>query len=139
MQYVKLNEDTPDLKYAKQGDAGLDLSLVDTIVLDPQEARIAGTGVCVKVPEGNFGLVVPRSSTGKLGIMLANTVGIIDSGYTGEIKLFLRNLLQDIVVLEAGSRVAQLILLPFSNVIPERVLVLPETERSSGGFGSTGK
>jgi dUTP pyrophosphatase len=145
MQYVKLDKEAPDLAYAKIGDAGIDLTARHFISLakfgDPEghDKYLMPTGIAVKIPEGHFGLIVPRSSSAKLGIMLANTCGIIDSGYTGELLVFIRNMTGYPLPLERGSRIAQLIVLPYFSV-PKFELVekLPETDRGSGGFGSTG-
>jgi dUTP pyrophosphatase len=144
MQYVTLRSGVPELAYARQGDAGLDLAVIEFTALAPfgdpegHDQRLFPTGIAVKIPEGHFGMIVPRSSMGKRGLMLANTVGIIDSGYTGELMVLLRNMKPTVNVIEAGDRVAQLVIVPFTTVKLERVLVLPETERGAGGFGSTG-
>lgn len=143
INYIKLHKEAVDLCYAKDGDAGMDLAVTDFVCLGlagtAGSKRLCGTGIAVEIPEGYFGLVVPRSSTGKLGVRLANTVGIIDSGYRGEIKLFLENTSPtDVCYVQLGQRVGQLIVLPYLQVNPVRVLELEETDRGSGGFGSTG-
>lgn len=145
MEYIKLDASTPDLKYAKIGDAGIDLSIRHFICFsvfgDPfgNYKKLIPTGVAVKIPEGYFGLIVPRSSMGKRGISLANTCGIIDSGYTGEIMLYVQNNNSVPTSIEAGERVAQLIIVPFLHSQLTLVDELPETPRGSGGFGSSGK
>lgn len=145
MQYVKLDKRATDLGYAKLGDAGLDLSVLDFICLAPfgdpdnRYKKLLHTGISVKIPEGHFGLIVPRSSMGKQGISLANTCGIIDSGYTGEIMLFVQNNNPRPINIESNTRIAQLIIVPFlhlSSIVA--VDKLPETERGQGGFGSSG-
>lgn len=143
MQYVKLNKDAPDLKYAKPGDAGIDLATAQFICLSSfgtdHDKYLMPTGIAVKIPEGHFGLIVPRSSSAKLGIALANTCGIIDSGYTGELLLFIRNMTPEHIAIDAGTRVAQLIILPYFHVpYFEQVEELPKTERGTGAYGSTG-
>jgi dUTP pyrophosphatase len=142
MQYVKLNEKAKDLGYARPGDAGIDLSVIEFIALAPfgddKSKKLLKTGISVKIPEGHFGLIVPRSSMAKKGIMLANTCGIIDSGYTGELMLYVQNMTAKVNYIEEGDRVAQMIVVPFTSVILTSVDKLPETDRGTGGFGSTG-
>lgn len=145
MQYIKLDEAAQDLKYAKVGDAGIDLAIIEFICLAPfgdidnHHKKLMRTGIAVKIPEGYFGMIVPRSSMGKQGISLANTVGIIDAGYTGELLLYVQNNNSHFINLEPGTRIAQLILVPFLTAQLLLVDALPETERGSGGFGSSGK
>lgn len=145
MQYVKLDNNVPDLCYAKRDDAGIDLTANNYVCLaafndeDEHDKYLMPTGIAVKIPEGYFGMIVPRSSSGKLGIMLANTCGIIDSGYTGQLLLFVRNMTNSPVHIDKGMRIAQLIIIPYFSVTPELVDKLPETDRGTGGFGSTGK
>lgn len=142
MQYVKLNKDAKDLAYAKAGDAGIDLSVIEFVALAPfgeqNYKKLLGTGISVKIPEGHFGLIVPRSSMSKKGIMLANTCGIIDSGYTGELMLFVQNMTKEVNYINPGDRIAQMIIVPFTSVVLNNVDKLPETDRGAGGFGSTG-
>lgn len=142
MQYVKLNKDATDLSYAKPGDAGLDLAVVEFVALSPfgeqNSKKLLGTGISVKIPEGHFGLIVPRSSMSKKGIMLANTCGIIDSGYTGELMLYAQNMTKDTNYINPGDRIAQMIIVPFTSVVLTKVDKLPDTDRGTGGFGSTG-
>lgn len=94
-------------------DAGADLCLANTVVLQPSDRKLAGTGVHVAIPEGYVGLLVPRSSLPhKYGVTLANSPGIIDSDYRGEIKLNLLNIDRKQIILPAGQRVAQLLIMP---------------------------
>ena len=123
------------------GDAGMDLCVKEDVVL--RGAGLIGTGVRVAIPEGFVGLVFERSSTHKIGVSLQNKVGVIDPSYRGEIKLALRvnELLGGHIKLAAGTRLAQLVVIPC--VMPtEFVFVggedLDTTERGDGGFGSTG-
>ena len=108
--------------------AGLDLR-VNTF----DRGRV-GTGTKVAIPEGHYGLVVPRSSLGCKGLSLLNTVGIIDSDYRGEIILMTSGYTPVI-----GERIAQLIISPYVICETEQVDTLPATGRGDGGFGSTGK
>lgn len=126
------------LSYEHLGDAGMDLALREEHILPANGTKKAGTGICVEIPKGCFGLIVPRSSMGQKGITLANTVGIIDHQYRGELLLLLKNNTKGAIVIGKGARVAQLIILPFLTVKPIKVGKLNETKRGSDGFGSTG-
>lgn len=136
---AKLMADMPAPKYANPGDAGLDLRITQAVTLEPMQRVIVGCGVAFEIPTGCVGLVCPRSGlASKQGITLANSVGIIDSGYRGEVCAALVNLGYETVTLEAGTRVCQLLIMPY--VPCELVMVdeLSDTERGAGGFGSTG-
>lgn len=136
---AKMLADMPAPKYANAGDAGLDLRITQTVTLEPMQRVIVGCGLAVEIPTGCVGLLCPRSGlASKQGITLANSVGIIDSGYRGEVCAPLINLSYETVTLEAGTRVCQLLVMPY--VPCELVMVdeLSETERGAGGFGSTG-
>lgn len=139
VSFKKLHDDVPTPSYAKQGDAGLDLCVTESVDLSPHESRMVGSGIAVAIPEGYVGIVVPRSSWGCKGLALKNTVGVIDSGYRGEVKmkLFNRNEIGDLHI-ERGERVAQLLVMPVASAIMVETAVLPESERADGGFGSTG-
>jgi dUTP pyrophosphatase len=134
LRYV--STDGCELKYAHEGDAGMDLAIKEEIILDL--TKKVGTGVYVEIPIGCFGMLVPRSSMGKKGVALGNTVGIIDHQYRGEIQLMLRNLNRFPITIAKGERVAQLIIVPFMSMAPVRVLTLNESLRGSDGWGSTG-
>lgn len=127
--------------YAHPDDAGVDLTLAipTPLTIAPGEITgFVGTGVACAFPAGYFGLLVPRSSLSKKGLMLANTVGIIDNGYRGELKLKLHNFSGHPQTVEPGERVVQLVLLPYAQAQLIPVETLPETPRGAGGFGSTG-
>lgn len=126
------------LRYAHEGDAGIDLRIVEPVGIWPGETIVVGTGVRAEIPEGFVGLVFPRSglSTNR-GIVLANCVAVIDSGYRGEIMAALRNQGEREVLLDAGERVCQLVVMPFARVDIVRE-GLSDTERGEDGFGSTG-
>lgn len=121
-------------------DAGFDLkSANDTVTLGPYGEEVIHTGVYVAIPEGHVGLVVPRSSMGKKGLVLLNTVGVIDAHYRGEIMVLGKNVRGDSqVVIEKFERFAQLVIVPVFLPQLEVVDTLDETERGTGGFGSTG-
>jgi dUTP pyrophosphatase len=133
--------------YAHYGDAGFDLAIIEDVTLGPGESKLVSCGFSMAIPEGFgennmfglFGLIVPRSSSGKLNYSLANTVGVIDSGYRGDIKLFIKNnTLDQYVRLERDQRVAQMILMPYVRAQLQAVDNLVKSERGSGGFGSSG-
>lgn len=98
------------------------------------------TGLAVAIPEGHAGLVVPRSGlAARHGIGIVNAPGLIDAGYRGEIKVLLVNHGDEPVSLEAGERIAQLVIVPVALADFVAVDELPESVRGDGGFGSTGR
>ena len=98
-----------------------------------------GTGLAFQLPENHVMLIAPRSSTGtKKGLMLQNTIGVLDSDYRGECKLFFVNTKDTPIEIEDGERIAQLIVIPYPTTQYEEVEELDKTERGAGGFGSTG-
>lgn len=127
------------LRPAKTGDGGLDLQCVEGFSISPRGKCLAYTGLKVKVPEGWIGLVTGRSSTfGKLGLLVIQ--GVIDSGYTGPLYAVVHNPSDRHLTVGAGSRLAQLVVIPhftYEGGILE-VEEMPETARGSTGFGSTG-
>lgn len=136
---VRLSDGAELPRYAHEGDAGLDLRITHDVTLKPGERATVGTGLAVEVPQGCVGLVFPRSGlTSKHGITLSNSVGVIDSGYRGEIGATLLNQSDETTTLDAGTRVCQLIVMPFvpCELVPCEELT--ETERGAAGFGSTG-
>lgn len=133
----KLHQDGVVPSYAKPGDAGLDLVAVSETWNDDNTMVTYGTGLAVEIPEGYVGLVFPRSSISKTQLELANSVGVIDSGYRGEIMLKFRYNSEGMVY-DVGDRVGQLIILPYPSIEFEEVEELSSTDRGEGGFGSTG-
>lgn len=137
---VKLTDGAALPRHAKEGDAGLDLTSRQTVEIAPQGTVMVGTGVACEIPEGHVGLVFPRSGlASRRGVNLANNVGVVDSGYRGEIKLPLYNAGHDVAVVECGERCAQLVIVPFATCECVEVSELSETERGEGGFGSSGR
>lgn len=134
-------------KYAKPGDAGLDLSVSKDVDIQEGETVIVGTGLSFAIPDGMFGMLAPRSGfASKHGVTLANAPSIIDSGYRGEVKLALyRNYGPNdgkehlSLHIEKGTRVAQMVVMPFEMCECVEVDELSETDRGDGGFGSTGR
>lgn len=137
----RLDPELPLPAYARPGDAGLDLRVTEDVRLDPGERTLVGTGIAVAIPDGYCGLVTPRSGlASRAGLTLANSPGVVDAGYRGEIKLALVNLDPGAAIsLERGERVAQLLVVPVARAALEEVDSLPESPRGEGGHGSTGR
>jgi dUTP pyrophosphatase len=140
VQIKKLVEHAEIPEYSREGDAGLDLVATDRYHDRDFDYIEYGTGISVKIPQGYVGLVFPRSSISKTPHSLANAVGVIDSNYTGEIKLRFRTA-EDREDLEygVGDRVGQLIIIPYPKVTLEEVSELETTNRGVAGFGSSGR
>lgn len=148
VKFKKLHPDAVTPSYAKAGDAGLDLTAV--WVKETKNYFEYGTGIAVEIPEGYVGLQVPRSSVTKTGLILKNSIGIIDSGYRGELKVrFTRSLragimeymeeTQEQLAYYVGDRIAQLIIIPIPHIELVEAEELSESERGTGGYGHTGK
>lgn len=124
---------------ATDGSAGLDLYARADGKLWPNWSRPVPVGVCISVPVGYAGLVVPRSGLAvNYKVTVLNSPGVIDSDYTGEIHAVMVNYGDAIWNYRAGDRIAQLVIVPFLRVELEPVAELSETSRGDGGFGSTG-
>jgi dUTP pyrophosphatase len=160
----KLVENAVIPQYAKEGDAGLDL-VATSVTQDDYGNIVYGTGIAVEIPKGYVGLVFPRSSNAKTNLYLTNSVGVIDSGYRGEIMFkykcvhnvssYLKFLWQKYIrkmdtlnisvhtlvdgAYNVGDRVGQLIIIKYPYIEFEEVDKLSETERGTGGYGSSGK
>ena len=141
----KLHKDAVIPAYAKEGDAGLDFTAVD-ISKDNVGNIIYHTGLAIEIPEGYVGLLFPRSSVSKKQQFLTNGVGVLDSGYRGEIMAKFKPVMgsyETILELfesneyEIGDRVVQLLIIPYPQIELEEVEELSDTERGYGGFGST--
>jgi len=138
----KLNENAVIPTYAKEGDAGMDM-VATKIINETLESITYGTDIALEIPEGFVGLVFPRSSIRKTGLHLSNSVGVIDSGYRGEIQATFKKI-QGIsnTILEnykVGDRIMQIMIIPHPPVQFIEVNELSNTLRGEGGFGSTGK
>lgn len=159
----KLNKKAKMPMYAKPGDAGMDLVAISKKV-DNDGNVVYGTGIAMEIPEGYVGLIFPRSSNAKKDLLLSNCVGVIDSGYRGEItakfkptmsihhpfkvwwQIFVRNLSNVNIPCtyvhneeyEVGDKIAQIIIMPYPQIEFELCDKLSETERGGGGYGSTG-
>ena len=134
----KLHPEAIIPKYAKQGDAGLDLTAVSEEWNENNSMVTYGTGLSIEIPEGYVGLLFPRSSVCKTSLNLSNSVGVIDSGYRGEIMLKYRYPEQGLVY-DLGDRVGQLIIMPYPQIKLIEAEELSSTERGEGGYGSSGK
>jgi len=123
------------------GDAGLDLYSTEAAHLGPGERWSVGTGIAVEIPEGHAGFVLPRSGLAREhGIALVNSPGLIDAGYRGEVRVLLLNTdPAETVRIEAGARIAQLVVAPVAIAEPVEATALSESARGEGGFGSTGR
>lgn len=135
----KLHPDAIIPTYAKSGDAGMDL--VATKIISNTTFDITyGTDLAMEIPEGFVGLVFPRSSIRKYELLLSNSVGVIDSGYRGEIQAtFKKEIGLDSLAYNVGDRICQIMIIPHPTIEFEEVNELNNTERGDGGFGSTGK
>lgn len=136
----KLVEQAVIPSYSKEGDAGLDLTAVSVNTTDNGDYGFIeyDTGLAVEIPEGYVGLVYPRSSISKTGLILANSVGVIDSNYRGSVKCRFKAI-PNSTIYNVGDRIAQLIIQPIPNIEFEVVDELSDTTRGDDGFGSSGK
>lgn len=123
--------------FANPGDAGADLVAI-SILEDDDNQITYGTGIRLAIPPGYVGLVFPRSSISKHNLSMANSVGVIDSGYRGEILLKFNKLNTDKPIYKTGDRIAQLVIVQIPTVQFELSNILDKTERGDNGFGSTG-
>ena len=150
----KLSKDALIPKYAKAGDAGMDLVSISK-EYDGDGNTVYGTGLAFEIPKGYVGLLFPRSSNAKTDLRLTNSVGVLDSGYRGEVMFKFRNdnysrmdgglqshlMMGDISFnneYKVGDRIGQILILPYPEINFLEVDALSETERGEGGYGSTG-
>jgi dUTP pyrophosphatase len=135
----KLHPDAVIPRYSKVGDAGMDLTITKEIE-NTSFSVSYGFGIAMEIPKGYVGLVFPRSSVRNQDLILSNCVGVIDSGYRGEIQAtFKKTNGLDSLKYNVGERGAQIMILPYPQVFMTEVTELSESERGQGGFGSTGK
>lgn len=124
--------------YAKEGDAGMDLTA--TSVWRDEDGNICyGTDIAMEIPQGYVGLVFPRSSNAKKDLLLTNSVGVIDSGYRGQITFKFKSCFGTDKIYNLGDRIGQIIILPYPSIEFVEVDELSETERGTCGYGSSGK
>ena len=125
---------------AHSTDAGLDLYSLESATIPPGGRELVGTGVHVSIPPGYVGMICPRSGLAhRAGLTVLNAPGIIDAGYTGEIKVNLHNTDCMAQRVDAGDRIAQLVIAPIPDAHLVQVDTLESTERGSNGHGSTGR
>jgi dUTP pyrophosphatase len=170
----KLQPEAQIPKYATQGDAGMDLTAISSQIDTSGLFIEYGTGLAVEIPEGHVGLLFPRSSVSKTSLILANHVGVVDSGYRGEIRFRFKDLgihgkkmepailqtlqedrerkglpaltgpAEDVIwvtsetAYQVGDRIGQLVIIPYPQIEFEEVDDLSDSQRGSGGYGSTG-
>ena len=135
----KLDPNAVIPSYSKVGDAGMDLTITKEIE-NTSFSVSYGFGIAMEIPKGYVGLVFPRSSVRNQDLILSNCVGVIDSGYRGELQAtFKKTNGLDSIKYKVGDRGAQIIILPYPTIYMTEVPELSDTERGSGGFGSTGK
>ena len=141
LRVIKLKENAVIPTRAHPGDAGLDLYSTEIAHLGPGERWSVGTGIALEIPEGHAGLVLPRSGLAREhGIALVNAPGLIDAGYRGEVRVLLLNTdPAETVRIEAGARIAQLVVTPVAIAAPVEVTELSDSARGEGGFGSSGR
>lgn len=138
VRFKKLHPDAVIPSYAKPGDGGMDLTAISKEWDSEKELLKLGTGLAMEIPEGYVGLIFPRSSIINTALMLKNAVGVIDSGYRGEVSFFFDPGNRPRKNYEVGDRIGQLIIIPYPAIEPEESSELSETVRGSDGFGSSG-
>lgn len=135
----RLNESAVIPSYAKEGDAGMDITATSKST-DSDGNVVYGTGLSFEIPEGYVGLLFPRSSLTKYSLTLGNHVGVLDSGYRGEVMFKFKRTELSMFAKEynVGDRIGQIIVLPYPKIEFVEVKELNETSRGKGGFGSSG-
>ena len=141
LRVKKLHQDAVLPQYAKPGDACVDLTAVSVHINTEHDYIEYGTGLAIEIPDGYVGLIFPRSSVTNHYLMLKNAVGVIDSGYRGEVKARFQTTFpgmeENIYVI--GDRVCQLMVIPTEKMDFELVGELSDSVRGAGGYGSTGR
>lgn len=141
MKYKKLNNLAKEPTYGSKCAAGADLYAATdkSVYINPHNTVTIGTGIAAEIPDGYFGAIFARSGlASKQGLRPANCVGVVDSDYRGEIKVAFHNDTDIVQLIPAGSRIAQLVIIPYKREKYEETDELNETERGENGFGSTG-
>lgn len=140
LRFVRLDERARIPTRAHDGDAGMDLYALDEHLLDPGARASVATGIAVEIPPGHAGLVLPRSGLAvRHGISVVNAPGLIDAGYRGELRVLLLNTdRRERFQVQAGARIAQLVVVAVAAAEPLEVDALSGSQRGEGGFGSSG-
>lgn len=134
----RLNENAVIPQYAHNTDAGMDLTAISKTT-DENGCVVYGTGLAFEIPEGYVGLLFPRSSNAKKALLLTNSVGVVDSGYRGEVMMkFRKSYPFEMPIYEVGERIGQIIIMPYPKVTFIEADELSSSERGAGGYGSTG-
>lgn len=140
MRFTKSSDKAVTPTRGTKYSAGYDLYSIKTAIIKPGETMKFGTGLHIEIPNGYFGAIFARSGLAtKKGLRPANCVGVIDSDYRGEVIVPLHNDSENEVVVSVEDKIAQLVILPFLQVEFKEATSLTDTDRGSGGFGSTGK
>lgn len=134
----KINPNAITPSYARTGDAGLDLTAITKEWDESSGCVKMGTGIAIEIPEGYCGLLFPRSSIVKQPLMLKNSVGVIDSGYRGELCFYFNPMERPTKNYNIGDRVGQLVIMPYPRIDVVVADSLSSTERGEGSTGSTG-
>lgn len=133
----KLNPEAIIPDYAKNGDGAMDITAIE-VNIEPTKGYIEyKTGLAFEIPDTHVGLLFPRSSVSKMGLFLSNSVGVLDSGYRGEVTFRFKVL--DGPKYRPGDRIGQLMIIPRPQIRFELVEELNDSERGEGGYGSTNK
>ena len=140
VNFKKVNKKAVTPTYAKDGDAGLDITSIsrEIVITGDYEYVEYRTGLAFEIPVGHVGLLFPRSSVSKKDMFLSNAVGVIDSGYRGEVTFRFKRLAWDSTLYNVGEKIGQLVIIPYPQIELELVKELSETERGENGYGSTG-
>lgn len=138
LKMKRLREDAKLPRYARPGDAGLDVYADEDVTLAPNERAAVSTGIAMEIPDGHVGLIWDKSGLSiKHGLKTLG--GVIDSGYRGEVLVGIMNLSDAEYTIRKGEKVAQMIIQRKETILVEEVSELNETARGERGFGSTGK
>ena len=124
---------------AHPSDAGADLTVVSVDFDSQHDVYTYHSGIAVEIPEGHVGLLFPRSSVYETGLSLTNCVGVIDAHYRGEVTAKMRKSAFNVNAYEVGDRFCQMVVMPIPDVQYQEAKLLSNTDRGTGGFGSTGK
>ena len=139
LRFKKIRPDATLPSYAHPSDAGMDVRSVEDLTLAPGKRALVHTGLVMLLPPAYEAQVRPRSGLAlKSGVTVLNAPGTIDAGYRGEVGVILINLGDADFQVKKGDKIAQLVIAPVTQAAVEETDVVDETDRGSGGFGSTG-
>lgn len=139
IKFKKLNSAAVAPKQGTSGSAGFDLTAITREYDENNQVWEYSTGIAVEIPKGFVGLIFPRSSVFRTGVILSNCCGVIDSDYRGDIKVKFYSLWEHFAPYQIGERVCQLVIVPTPEVEYIQSEELSQTSRGTGGYGSTGK